>query len=402
VIAWPGDFFCVRKHSWSRVSVVKKFSCLGSKWWAASVAMLLAGSAAADELNMPRGVTDTSQGIYDLHMLIFWICVVIGAGVFGTIFWSILYHRRSSGHEPAQFHESTKLEIAWTLIPVLILIGMAWPATTTLIDMYDTGGEDMTVEVRGYQWRWQYKYLDDDLNSSFGFFSNMSTSWDEIENRSRKGEFYLLEVDNPLRIPVNRKVRFLLTAEDVIHAWWVPEFGLKRDAIPGMLNELWTVVNEPGVYRGQCAELCGKDHGFMPIVVEAMPEDEYDAWYANQLEAEQERQEALSRTFTHEELMADGERIYNTFCASCHQVNGRGVPPVFPSLVGTPVVTGPKEAHIDMIIYGVPGTAMQAFGNQLDAAEIAAVTHYERHAWGNNADDVTQPSDVIERRSAQQ
>jgi cytochrome c oxidase subunit II len=214
--------------------------------------------------------------------------------VFGVIFWSIIHHRKSrvtSPPVPRKHQARDRLDAD----SPLILIGMAWPATTTLIDMYDTGGEDMTVEVRGYQWRWQYKYLDDDLNSSFGFFSNMSTPRDEIENRSAKGEFYLLEVDNPLRIPVNRKVRFLLTAEDVIHAWWVPEFGLKRDAIPGMLNELWTVVNEPGIYRGQCTELCGKDHGFMPIVVEAMPEDEYDAWYANQLEAEQERQEALSR-----------------------------------------------------------------------------------------------------------
>jgi cytochrome c oxidase subunit II len=371
--------------------------------WLAGVMLLLAPAwAAADELNMPVGVTDTSVAVYELHMLIFWICVIIGIGVFGAIFWSLIHHRKSAGHQAAQFHESTRLEIAWTLIPTLILIGMAWPATQTLIDMYDTGGEDLTVEVRGYQWRWQYKYLDDDLNSRFGFFSNMSTPRDEIENRAAKGEFYLLEVDNPLRIPVNRKVRFLLTAEDVIHAWWVPEFGIKRDAIPGMLNELWTVVNEPGIYRGQCTELCGKDHGFMPIVVHAMPEDEYEAWYASQLEAEEERREALSKTFEPEALMAQGEQVYNTFCASCHQVNGQGVPPVFPSLVGSPVVTGPKEAHIDMILNGVPGTAMQAFGRQLDAAQIAAVTHYERHAWGNDAGDVTQPADVVERRQQSQ
>lgn len=365
-------------------------------------AVLLPVSAFADELNMPVGVTDTSIAVYELHMLIFWICVIIGVVVFGAIFWSLIHHRKSAGHQPAQFHESTRLEIAWTLVPTLILIGMAWPATKVLIDMYDTGGEDLTVEVRGYQWRWQYKYLDDDLNSRFGFFSNLSTPREEIEGRVAKGEFYLLEVDNPLRIPVNRKVRFLLTAEDVIHAWWVPEFGIKRDAIPGMLNELWTVVNEPGIYRGQCTELCGKDHGFMPIVVHAMPEEEYEAWYASQLVAEQERQEALSKTFTHEELMAEGEQVYNTFCASCHQVNGQGIPPVFPSLVGTPVVTGPRDEHIDIILYGVQGTAMQAFGRQLDAAQIAAVTHYERHAWGNNADDITQPVDVVNRRQQSQ
>ena len=368
---------------------------------AATIALLPALAGASD-LNMPRGVTETSRIIYDLHMLILWVCVVIGVVVFGIILWSVIFHRKSAGFQPAKFHESTRLEILWTLIPVLILIGMAWPATTTLIDMYDTGGEDMTVEIRGYQWRWQYKYLDDDLNSQFAFFSNLATPREQIENRAVKGENYLLEVDNPLRIPVNRKVRFLLTAEDVIHAWWVPEFGIKRDAIPGMLNELWTVVEEPGIYRGQCTELCGKDHAYMPVVVEALPEAEYDHWYAEQLEVAREREQALSRTFTPEQLMAEGERVYNTFCASCHQANGQGVPPVFPGLVGSPVTTGPKEEHIDIILNGVPGTAMQAFGNQLDAAELAAVTHYERHAWGNDAGDVTQPADVVERQSAQQ
>jgi len=371
------------------------------KYWlkssAAIIAMGLVSTAAANtsSVNMPRGVTEISSAIYELHMLIFWICVIIGVVVFGAIFWSLIHHRKSAGFQPAKFHESTKLEIAWTLVPTLILVGMAWPATKVLIQMYDTGGEDLTVEVRGYQWRWQYKYLDDDFNSSFGFFSSLSTPREEIEGTSPKGEFYLMEVDNPLRIPANRKVRFLLTAEDVIHAWWVPEFGIKRDAIPGILNELWTIVPEPGIYRGMCTELCGKDHAFMPIVVHVLPEDEYDAWYAEQLVAEQTRREALSKTFTHEELMAEGEKVYNTFCASCHMANGRGIPPVFPSLVGTPIVTGPVEDHIRMIIEGVSGTAMQAFGRQLDAAQIAAVTHYERHAWGNNAGDITQPRDVI-------
>lgn len=195
-------------------------------------AMLVAGLAAADELNMRPGVTEISKEVYDLHMLIFWICVVIGVVVFGIIFWSLIHHRKSAGHEAAQFHESTRLEIGWTLVPTLILIAMAYPATKTLVQMYDTGGEDMTVEVRGYQWKWQYKYLDEDMNSSFGFFSNMATPRDEINNRAAKGEHYLLEVDNALRIPTNRKVRFLITSEDVIHAWWVPDFGIKRDAVP--------------------------------------------------------------------------------------------------------------------------------------------------------------------------
>ncbi len=362
----------------------------------ALIGLLMAGAASADELNMPVGVTDISRQVYDLHMTIFMICVIIGVGVFGVMFWSIIHHRRAAGHEAAQFHESTRLEIAWTIVPTLILIAMAVPATQVLIAMYDTGGEDMTVEVRGYQWKWQYKYLDDDFNNTFSFFSNLSTSQDEINNVSAKGEHYLLEVDNPLRIPANRKVRFLITAEDVIHAWWVPDFGIKRDAVPGMLNELWTIVPEPGVYRGQCTELCGKDHGFMPVVVEVLPEAEFDAWYATEVENEAVRKENLSKTFTHEELMAEGEQVYNTFCVACHQANGQGVPPVFPSLVGSGIVTGPKEDHIKLLINGVTGTAMQAFGKQLDAAQLAAVVHYKRHSWGHDTDDITQPRDVIE------
>lgn len=356
--------------------------------------ILLSGRVLADELNMPVGVTDISRQVYDLHMIIFWICVAIGALVFGVMFWSIIHHRRAAGHEAAQFHESTKLEIAWTIVPTIILIIMAIPATQVLIAMYDTGGEDMTVEVRGYQWKWQYKYLDDNYNQTFSFMSNLSTPKEEIEGKSAKGEFYLLEVDNRLRIPANRKVRFLVTAEDVIHAWWVPDFGIKRDAVPGMLNELWTIVPEPGVYRGQCTELCGKDHGFMPIVVEVMEEAAFDTWYAEQLEVEEQRQFLATQTMTEDELMAEGEAVYTTYCASCHQANGQGVPPAFPSLVGTEVVTGPRDDHLRLIRDGVAGSAMQAFGSQLDARQIAAVTHYERHAWGNNAGDITQPVDV--------
>lgn len=381
---------------------MKKVWLRGRVWLAGLVAMGFAGLAGADEINMPKGVTATSHAVYDLHMLIFWICVAIGVVVFGAIFWSVVHHRKAAGHEPASFHESTRLEILWTLVPVLILIGMAWPATQTLIDIYDTGGEDMTVEVRGYQWRWQYKYLDGDLNTRFGFFSNLATPRDQIENRSVKGEHYLLEVDKPLVIPAHRKVRFLITAEDVIHSWWVPDFGLKRDAIPGMLNEMSAQVEEPGTYRGQCTELCGKDHGFMPVVVKVLPQDEFDTWYAGQLEEEQERREALSKTFTADELMARGEQVYGTYCASCHQPNGQGMPPAFPALDGSVIATGPKEAHIDTILNGVPGTAMQAFANQLDAVDIASVAHYERHAWSNDTGDVVQPADVVARKSAQQ
>jgi cytochrome c oxidase subunit 2 len=240
-------------------------------------ALMLAWSAGAQAelgLNMPRGVTSISQQVYDLHMLIFWICVVIGVVVFGVMFWSIYHHRKSLGAVPAQFHESTLVEVVWTVIPMLILIGMAVPATKTLVNMYDTRDAELTVKVTGYQWRWQYDYINEDV----GFLSVLSTPSAQIRNVAAKSEHYLLEVDNPLVVPVGKKVRILTTAADVIHSWWVPELGWKKDAIPGFINESWTLIEKPGIYRGQCAELCGKDHGFMPIVVKAVPEAEFKRW----------------------------------------------------------------------------------------------------------------------------
>jgi len=354
-----------------------------------------AAPAFADEFNMPVGVTHISREVYDLHMGIFYVCCIIGALVFGVMIWSMFSHRRSKGAVAETWHESTKVELAWTIVPTLILIGMAIPATDVLRQMYDTGGEDMLVEVRGYQWKWEYKYLDDDRNKAFSYMSNLSTPQDQIREVSSKGENYLLEVDEPLRIPINRKVRFLITSADVIHAWWVPDFGIKRDAIPGIINELWTVVEEPGIYRGQCTELCGKDHGFMPIVVQAMAEEEYDAWYEGRQTLAKQQEELVNMNFTHEELMEQGEEVYLKYCASCHQINGKGIPPVFPALDGSAIATGPIEDHIGIILNGKAGSAMQAFSSQLRPDEIGAVTHYERHAWGNNTDDIVQPIDVV-------
>ena len=229
----------------------------------------------------------------------------------------------------------------------------------------------------------------------------MATPKSQIKNRSVKTDNYLLEVDEHLRIPINRKVRFLVTSEDVIHAWWVPDFGIKRDAVPGMLNELWAIVEEPGIYRGQCTELCGKDHGFMPIVVEAMPEAEFDAWYATKVSSEVVRQESITKTFTHDELMVQGEGIYGTYCSSCHMANGEGVPPVFPAIAGSTVAMGPRDDHLSLVINGVAGSAMQAFGKQLDAVQLASVVHYQRHAFGNDAGDISQPQDVINLSNGQ-
>ena len=355
----------------------------------------LPSAGLADELNMPVGVTDISRDIYDLHMLILWVCVAIGVIVFGAMAISIIAHRRSRGYEAKQFHDNLTLEIVWTIIPFIVLVALAAPSTMVLLRMYDTGGEDLTIEVRGYQWKWQYKYLDDDRNETVSFFSSLATPAEEISNQSVKGQYYLLEVDKPLVIPTERKVRFLVTAEDVIHAWWVPDFGIKRDAVPGLLNDMWTIVDEPGVYRGQCTELCGKDHGFMPIVVNAVPPDEFNSWYDEQLQLAEARKAALSKTFSEEELMAEGERVYNAFCVACHLPTGAGIPPIYPSLIDSAVVTGSRNDHLRLVMDGVPGTSMQAFANQLDAAQLAAVVHFERHSWGNNAGDVTQPRDVI-------
>lgn len=359
--------------------------------------LLPAWSMADWTLNMTPGVTGTSNEIFSLHMTILWICVAIGVVVFGVMFWSILAHRKSEGHKPAHFHENIAVEVAWTIIPFVILVIMAIPATATLVDMYDTEESDIDIKITGYQWKWRYDYINDD----FGFFSNMATSQDEIYNRAAKSEHYLLEVDNPLVIPVGKKVRFLVTANDVIHSWWVPAFGVKKDAIPGFINETWTRVDEPGIYRGQCTELCGRDHGFMPVVVKAVPQAEYDAWVQDQLAAAELERQLTEKEWTLEELIERGERVYATACAACHQANGAGIPPTFPALKGSPVVIEDLPAHLDIVVNGVSGTAMQAFGPQLSEADLAAVITYERNAWGNNTGEMVTPKQVFDYKNQQ-
>ncbi|MFC0446000.1 cytochrome c oxidase subunit II [Pseudidiomarina halophila] len=351
---------------------------------------------AQSQFNLTQGVTDISQRVYDLHMTIFYICCVIGVIVFGAMFWSMIRHRKSKGRKPATFHESVKVEIAWTVVPFLILIGMAIPATSTLIAMEDSSEADVTILVTGSQWKWHYKYFENDVE----FFSLLATQRQQIENKLEKGENYLLEVDRPLVIPTDRKVRFLITSDDVIHSWWVPDFAVKKDANPGFINESWTQVNEPGIYRGQCAELCGKDHGFMPVVVIAKEPAEYDAWIAEQeaaqRQAKEEEQRLLAMSMDMDELMDLGEQVYLGNCAACHQGNGEGVPGVFPALKGSPMALNDMEAHIDIVVNGKSGTSMQAFGNQLSLRELAAVITYERNAWGNDTGETVQASDVNE------
>jgi cytochrome c oxidase subunit 2 len=350
-------------------------------------------------LNLTKGVTDVSRDVYDLHMLVLYICTAIGVVVFGAMFWSMFFHRKSKGAKPATFHESTKVEILWTAIPVVILIGMAIPATTTLIDMENNDDADLTIQVTGSQWKWHYKYFDQGVE----FYSVLSTPREQYENQNGssavKGENYLLEVDRRLVIPTNKKVRFVITSDDVIHAWWVPAFAVKQDANPGFINEAWTKVDKPGVYRGQCAELCGKDHGFMPIVVEVKSEADYAVWIEDQKQmianAAALEAASLNASVSMDELMQLGETTYTAYCAACHQVSGQGLPPAFPALKGSAIATtGAASEHIDIVFNGKAGTGMQGYGKQLSLKEIAAVVTYERNAWGNNTGEAIQAADV--------
>jgi cytochrome c oxidase subunit 2 len=354
------------------------------------------------QLNMPQGVTDISQEVYSLHMLMFWICVAIGAIVFGVMFYSIIKHRKSKGAKADNFHESVSVELAWTIIPTLIIAFIWFKAFPVLKDMYDFEDSAMTVEIVGYQWKWRYTYLSDDPAEQVSFFSNLSTPREQITNRQDKGENYLLEVDEPLVLPVGSKVRFVLSAADVIHSWWVPQLGVKKDAIPGIVNEAWTIVNEPGIYRGQCTELCGKDHGFMPIVVEVLPQEEFDVWLAAKQDEARAMAELTQKEWTFDELMEVGEASYNKNCAACHQINGEGIPPTFPALKGSQIALEDMAAHLDIVINGSQkNPAMAAYGPQLSEVDLAAIITYERNAWGNNTGDVVTPLEILNYKTGQ-
>jgi cytochrome c oxidase subunit 2 len=351
-------------------------------------------SWAAYQLDMKPGVTSFSQGAYDIHQMVMWICVGIGVVVFGAMIISLIYHRKSRGAVAAKFDDNLKVEIVWTIIPFVILIFMAVPATKVLLAMEDTSNSDMSIKVTGYQWKWHYDYLGEDIS----FFSNLSTPIEEIQNKATKGEHYLLETDNHVVVPVNKKIRMLFTSADVIHAWWIPAFGVKKDAIPGYINESWFKTDKPGIYRGQCAELCGTNHGFMPIVVEVKSEEDYAAWVASKKESAAAAEASANKTWTMDELMDHGEKIYNTSCGACHQANGEGIPNVFPGLKGSAIAVGDVAKHIEVVVKGVSGTAMQAFGPQLNDADLAAVITYERNAWGNDTGDLVQPADIKNAR----
>jgi cytochrome c oxidase subunit 2 len=350
--------------------------------------------AAADwSINLPAPKSDVAARIYDLHSLILLICLGIFVVVFGVMFYALFQHRKSVGHQARQFHESATVEVIWTVIPFLILVGMAWPATRVILEQKDTANPDLTIKITGYQWKWEYDYLQDGVK----FMSVSTTPIDQIANRTAKGANYLREVDEPMVVPAGKKVRVLLTSHDVIHAWWVPELGVKQDAIPGFIRDTWFRASEPGTYRGQCAELCGRGHAFMPIVVEVKNPADYHVWLASKQAGKTAAVAVAGKSFSPAGLKARGEKIFTANCAVCHKANGKGLPGVFPALAGSKIANGPATAHIDRVLHGKDGTAMAAFADQLDDTDIAAVITYERSAWGNRGTPVS-PADVKARR----
>jgi len=354
------------------------------------------GAAHAIAWYFQAPASNLARDIDQLHQVIMWLIIVIFVGVFGFMFWSVYAHRKSKGHVAEQFHENTTVEILWTVIPALILVIIAWPVTKTVIAQKDTSAPDLTIKVTGYQWKWGYDYIKGE-GEGISFVSMLSTPREQIEGNAPKGENYLLEVDNEVVVPVGKKVRVLVTAADVIHAWWIPAFGAKQDAIPGFLRDTWFRANEPGTYRGQCTELCGKEHGYMPIVVRVVSAEDYSKWVGERKKTMAAAADDPSKAWQPEELAQRGEKVYAANCVACHQGTGRGMPPTFPALAGSKVVNGPEQGQIDIVLNGKPNTAMQAFGKQLSDTDIAAVITYTRKSWGNKASDV-QPAEVKARR----
>ena len=375
-----------------------------TRWALLSIGLLLSGGALADwgALNMTRGVTEVSAEVYDLHMRIFYICCVIGALVFGVMIYSMFAHRKSKGVKPATFHESTTVEVVWTVVPLIILIVMAIPAAKVLIKMEDFSDSEMSIKVTGYQWRWHYDYMDEGLE----FYSQLAPEHNKARQMGSdldlasafpgndfngEEDVYLREVDNPLVVPVGKKIRFLHTAGDVIHSWWVEDLAVKKDSIPGFINENWARIEEPGIYRGKCAELCGRDHGFMPIVVEAKSQEDFDAWVVEKKLEMAALDKASDRQWAHKELMTAGAQVYQNNCMSCHQAEGQGIPGMFPAIAGSDVVTGDIDTHVKTVMEGIDGTMMAKFSHILSDADIAAVITYQRNAFGNGTGDTLQP-----------
>jgi cytochrome c oxidase subunit 2 len=354
--------------------------------------------SAWSDINMEPGATQLSQEIFGLHMFVFYVCLVIGVIVLAAMAFILFQYRRKEGVKPAEFDDSKTLELTWTILFALILIGLSIPATKVMIKAYDDTEGEINILITGHQWKWQYEYIEDEV----GFFSNLSTSLDKRNNLAPKDENYLLEVDEPLIIPVNTRIRFLITANDVIHSWWVPDFAIKQDAIPGFVNTGWTYVSEPGVFRGQCTELCGQYHGYMPIVVKAVSSEEYASFIVDKKEAKIQQALLTEKLWEKSELVTIGEDIYQKNCVACHQVSGAGLPPIFPALAGSDIVLNGKERQIEILMEGVQGAAMASYAEQLTEVEIAAVITYTRQAWGNDeAGDgkIVLPKEILDYKN---
>jgi cytochrome c oxidase subunit II len=360
-------------------------------------ALAASGAAHAIAWYFQAPASRMAADIDTLHEYVMWLIIVIFIGVFGFMFWACYAHRKSVGHKAEQFHENTTVEILWTVIPAIILIAIAWPVTKVVIAQKDTSAPDITLKVTGYQWKWGYDYIKGE-GEGISFVSTLSTPRDQIENKAPKGENYLLEVDNEVVVPVGKKIRVITTAADVVHAWWIPAFGAKQDAIPGFLRDIWFKAEQTGTFRGQCVELCGKEHGFMPIVVRVVSQQEYSSWVGERKKALAASADDPSKKWDAKELAARGEKVYASNCVACHAAQGQGTPAMkAPALAGNKLVTGEHAGPIDTVLNGRPNTAMQPFAKQLNDTEIAAVITYARNSWGNKAGEV-QPAEVKARR----
>ncbi len=363
----------------------------------ALAAAVTCGAAQALEWNLQPAASAMSTEIHALHEYVMILVTVIFIGVFGFMFYACWAHRKSRGHSAAQFHENTTVELIWTVIPAIILVFFAWPVTKVVISQKDTSAADLTIKATGIQWKWDYEYIKGE-GEGIHFVSTLATPRDQIEGRAPKGEHYLLEVDNEVVVPVGKKVRVLTTAADVIHAWWIPALGAKQDAIPGFIRDIWFRADKTGTYRGQCVELCGKEHAFMPIVVKVVSQEDYSKWVGERKKAMAAAQDDPNKTWTLPELVQRGERVYASNCVACHAAQGQGTPAVkAPALAGNKFVLGAHNGPVDTVLNGRPGTAMQAFKGQLSDTEIAAVITFARNSFGNKANEVT-PAEVKARR----
>jgi cytochrome c oxidase subunit 2 len=358
------------------------------------------GGPAVKQLNLAAPATKIAEEIYSLHTLVMLICLVIFVVVFGVMFYSILKHRKSLGHKPATFHESVAVEIAWTVVPFLIVIAMALPATKTVVAMKDTSNADLTIKATGMQWKWGYDYIKGE-GAGISFLSALSTPREQVGEpgiapSGKINDNYLIEVDNEVVVPVNKKVRIITTANDVIHGWTIPAFGVKQDAIPGFVRDTWFKSTKIGKFRGQCVELCGKEHAFMPIVVNVVSDEDYTKWVEGKKKEMAAKADDPSKVWTVDELKQRGEQVYAANCVACHQATGKGVPGSFPALDGSAIVKGAKEEQIKMVLAGK--NAMPAW-KTLSDTELAAVITYTRNSWSNKSEqNIVQPAEVLAAR----